>query len=721
MSVSGGNPASPSTVLVVGDWILDSYVRLVEQNQDKSGHIGRTHYRIVPPISREIRGAGYIARILSTIQHAATKPRYSVIGLGGWNAEDTTLLQHFLHLEDPHSCDVRRSSSTAYICHCPGETDPLPIFSLLPDFATIQITRLYHSRGQVLEQIGRIDQEPEPHDRSAVQAVPHKTELVWPDETAIPSESVKAIVVDDRQKGMFLGTAVIDALVERYSKAKWYVRAKSATLSWLSRLPAERLELLVLGPEVLPLINPYDRWLEGNRSTSHAIQLLEDMPDCVRVLLTSNCEAIVLTAPRGGAQHIVMGRYTNYLKAPLGWAGGFFATLVNDMLTDQWNGSASTDPDPKVVVEQLRDMLSSVLSRSSRLHGFPLLEPGPKRALTSPPTVNCQLFAEANGEWLSAKSEEGFITRQSKGGDSELQLQLWRSCVHLAGYVSWITQKQQSLLNIGRVLRSFRKKAPVRSVNVLLEASSGSGKTTLALNLAKAFDFAFVEADVSAMVRREELLYVFDSIANRQAVSDKPVLVFVDEVNARLEGDHVYSAFLMPIESGFYNRQGSRISLKPCVWIFAGTDVSSPPPQHDNLPQEPRDPKLEDFLQRMTMTMNLDYKHLRKELGNNSAAKARLQLQAQLEQVYFGAYMIKYFWPDVEYVSDVVLQQFADEPVDGAPFRAIRKLASELQNVRHGIVTEANALHIDSEGSARAAVADIPAERMVRLVMRPDD
>jgi len=291
----------------------------------------------------------------------------------------------------------------------------------------------------------------------------------------------------------------------------------------------------------------------------------------------------------------------------------------------------------------------------------------------------------------------------------------------LEGYVSCIMQKQQSLLNMGRALRSFRKKAPVRPVNVLLEASSGSGKTTLALNLATAFDFSFVEADISAMVRREELLYLFDSVANTQAVSQNPVLVFVDEVNARLEGDHVYSSFLMPIESGFYNRHGSRISLKPCVWIFAGTDISSPPPQHDNVPQEPRDPKLEDFLQRMSMRINLDYNHLRQELGNNSHAKARLQWQAQLEQVYFGAFMIKYFWPDVEYVSDVVLQQFADEPVDGAPFRQIRKLASEFQNVRHGIVTEANALHIDSDSGARAAVADIRAERMVRLVMKSED
>ena len=47
--------------------------------------------------------------------------------------------------------------------------------------------------------------------------------------------------------------------------------------------------------------------------------------------------------------------------------------------------------------------------------------------------------------------------------------------------------------------------------------------------------------------------------------------MFVDEINATLDGDDVYGAFLAPIEGGYYIRTGVKYKLRPCVWLFAGT------------------------------------------------------------------------------------------------------------------------------------------------------
>jgi hypothetical protein len=172
-----------------------------------------------------------------------------------------------------------------------------------------------------------------------------------------------------------------------------------------------------------------------------------------------------------------------------------------------------------------------------------------------------------------------------------------------------------------------------------------------------------------------------------QANTRKKVLVFVDEINAFLDGSHAYGAFLAPLEEGIYIRRGNYFSLKPCVWVFAGTNLDDASLSSDE--------KLGDFKSRMELIERIDYKSLSTNSKSNYAVE--LQSQARLEQVYLGATLIKQFFSDVQEVSYEVLKYFYRMNPADAPARKIRKLAASLQNVQYGRISRENCNNWENE------------------------
>jgi hypothetical protein len=164
-----------------------------------------------------------------------------------------------------------------------------------------------------------------------------------------------------------------------------------------------------------------------------------------------------------------------------------------------------------------------------------------------------------------------------------------------------------------------------------------------------------------------------------QATSRRRVLVFVDEINAYLEGAHVFSSFLAPLEEGYYARRGRQFILQPCIWMFAGTSKDSD--------DGDRADKASDFQSRMSMIEKIDFQSLVERYSDHTE---RIKDQARLEQVYLGASLIRNYFSDVSAISFDVLNEFYKlEPLE-QPSRTIRKWATALSNVQHGLVTSAN-------------------------------
>jgi hypothetical protein len=286
-------------------------------------------------------------------------------------------------------------------------------------------------------------------------------------------------------------------------------------------------------------------------------------------------------------------------------------------------------------------------------------------------------------KWKDAKKNYGIIEEDTKDGEKKIskKLEVWRSYTDLPGYITCIGKKRELISRIWQKLREFKSPGKqMRSLSILLQADPGAGKTFLAGKLAEVIDFSFIHHDITQMIHREELLDLFDIVASKQVEKNSNVLVFVDEINASLDGSNVYGAFLAPIESGYYMRRGVKLSLKPCIWMFAGTEFQT-------------GEKLEDFKDRMTMKEKIDYNSLKSEYGDLGSEK--LDNEARLEQVYLGAKLINDCFSDVKQISEDVLKKFHELDPSKNPIRKIRKLAVSLQNLQYGRVKKSNCMTLE--------------------------
>jgi hypothetical protein len=302
-----------------------------------------------------------------------------------------------------------------------------------------------------------------------------------------------------------------------------------------------------------------------------------------------------------------------------------------------------------------------------------------RRLLTvnQPTTSN---WGSVQGEWHQSKAGLGLVELNNP---DERCLQIWRAASDLPGYIACVDEKREAIRRIWRAVRRFSAaKRPRGSVSVLLEADPGIGKTHLARTLAKQIDCTFISHDIAQMIHRDELLDLFDMVAAAQAEqADKPVFIFVDEINALLDDSPVYGAFLSPLEAGNYLRRGSRFQLQPCIWMFAGT----PSTESAKQPEDARE-KRKDFESRLTMIERIDYRSMCEKAGEGT----RVADQARLEQSYMGALMINQSFTDVHLVDQDVLALFQALPPEMALARLVRRLASSLENVQYGRVHKGN-------------------------------
>jgi hypothetical protein len=556
-----------------------------------------------------------------------------------------------IHSRGPKEAKHCYSASASFIIKqqlCKIEPN-IKLTTLKKDSPTIRVVRLYHQEDGGIEQINRVDWEPERKQKDE--------ENYKMDELEIPKEEqVEFIVINDFKKGV-VTEKLIKSLRKMYPKARWFVRSRNRKPVWLDIISGS-LELFLIGPEVASLISPWDNWMKSGRLTDISIEVIKTLPYKNVALISSGYEVLVRSNNKciTGKSGNIPNHVTN-----VGWSSAFFAYLVYSAYRK--NG----DFDENDVEKAFKWV--------DEYGGFPLPRKSSviKIEKSDRYTKHYELNKEVN-KWEEARKNFGFIKDKD-----ELRLEVWRGYTQLHGYISIIEEKQEIIYRIGRHIRNFATiESPPRSLSIILQADPGSGKTLLAKSLAKAFDFSFIQYDVTQMIHRDEILDLFDNVATRQANIKGKVLVFVDEINALLDGFHAYGAFLAPLEEGIYIRRGKYFSLKPCVWIFAGTKL-----EEEDLSEGE---KLSDFKSRMVLIEKIDFKSLKSKCKDTS----KLQNQARLEQVYLGATLIKRYYSDVQEISVEVLKQFYILDPGDAPARKIRKMATSLRNVQYGRITRKN-------------------------------
>jgi hypothetical protein len=290
-------------------------------------------------------------------------------------------------------------------------------------------------------------------------------------------------------------------------------------------------------------------------------------------------------------------------------------------------------------------------------------------------------FIESNWEydkmrWLQATNGIGVINTQENGETSVSHFELWRSMSEVEGYVCLDSTKRGALRRLTREVSRFFSGPKRNHSACMLVASPGSGKTYLVRQLAQSMNISSLSFNITQMSSRKDLIDCFDTIATTQArTRGENLVVFIDEINAVLEGNPVYDAFLSPLEDGVYVRGGKVFHIDPCLWIFSGT--KDPSLNDANTSAESRAAeKKSDFVSRLSMGI-MD---IRRPPGST---------KGNIENVYMGVNIIINEFPDVRYISDKILKLFHALPTD-VGVRTIKNLVKSFRDIQYGEVWTKN-------------------------------
>jgi hypothetical protein len=168
--------------------------------------------------------------------------------------------------------------------------------------------------------------------------------------------------------------------------------------------------------------------------------------------------------------------------------------------------------------------------------------------------------------------------------------EIWRTTVDLPNYICLIDNRP-----LVRTICQGIEKFSINSGKSLayhIQAGPGTGKTYLARTLAKHYKLGFLSFNISQLISKSDLIDCFDEISTRQANDREAIiLAYFDEINALIERDYAYAAFLTVLDEGIYVRGGRKFHIRPCIWLFTGTP--------DEESYKPSD-KFDDFRSRLS-------------------------------------------------------------------------------------------------------------------------
>ena len=540
-----------------------------------------------------------------------------------------------------------------------------------------------------------------------------------------------AVVIKDMGHGV-ISTVLLDWLRKSpcVAGAKWYISSKY----WItdrygdvfSLIP--NIELLVI-PEIAARSKILDesigRWtIKKGIPTNDAISVIDDL----RINLRKNSPQLkVLVQP--DRTHLFAIDYTgpdwrlyahcetdgNLTNQPVPMASILFAYLSADLLKSKGTFvdflKKSLIYTKKVMALEFKK-LADFKSWSPKLEEE--YEVDPNKDVQQKFSNNAEFYANWNiknvfpnlGDesldvkkewvrWKYALREQGVIGKSYLPLTTTVHegvvghLELWRSMTEVDGYVCCLPERQKEIRRLVREIHSFvtQKESGeenARNVSCMVVGKPGDGKTFLVSQIAKMFKMRLVPFNITQMSSKADIFDSFLSIATEQAQSNgEPILVFVDEINAKLDGQHVYDAFLSPLEDGVYIHGSKQLKLAPCAWIFCGTETpkDSTSLYHSNSDgtnHSDHSEKASDFMSRLSLrkpcslTTSEDKQCLFEEILRN-------------ENVYLGVSIIRHEYSDVDYISEKVLRAFYALPTD-LGIRDLKYFVRSFKDIRYGTV-----------------------------------
>jgi hypothetical protein len=677
-------------ILVVGDWTFDNNLIITTHRVPTATRYGLEHDLIINPQKNSIilGGAGRVAYLLRQARCGAS-PLFQVSGIGLWHGKDTdeiiSMLKDFYNKGNSlHRLSHENQSII-------NERVLFNLGDMIPEedsFGTTIITRRYRLEGAKLHLLGRLDDELLPPLSNQSKWITNEKML---EKNGVEEflnrdgDDIEAIVIKDIGKGV-ISAPLVEFLVKKLKDKPWFISTKDWQPDWFTPLKDADIRLLLVtqvAAQTALQKKEVSCWV--TKSGFPTKEFLQEMDDIARFFNRSE-RLIIVALPE---RHAILGRDgrisdKNEIE---GWIQSEARTLKIDIET-----AMASVLFPVLISYLLKDehiSLESLLKRSLRFtqdwmsFEAQLLEPFEKRSFTTVPVINLESISDntegtqwgslgweqAKTSWDQAFSQWGTVTYGRKK-----YIELWRSMIEVDDYVCCVKSNRETLRVLVEELTQFKQSKKREHSGYMLVASPGSGKTFLMERLAKAIGLYFQPFNVTQMVSKGDILDWFDTIVSEQSKQrDIPFLIFVDEINAQLSGQYIFDTFLEPLAAGKYTRTGKTFYIEPCAWIFVGTKLPGAEADSNN-----HTDKISDFISRLK----------RVPLNFNFGVGPEKGLQ-QTENVYRGVFLLRKTFPDVNSVSERVLNLFHMLPSE-LPVRKLSYFVKQFDGIQLGKVLARN-------------------------------
>ena len=587
------------TILIVGDWFYDEHLFLSSHHSEVGSYTGKFHFRI-PDKQATIQTAnmGGCGILLKQFMHYQDLKKYYFVGVGLWNTADDELVHCLL---------------------CPfGETNKFLNPFLIRDFPKYEIMpkKKYdcpYSKGKNCHEnfllINLADhgaktgntEAPTNRVRRYYEGLPGESpsllaqlDAECSNEANIPrvyekleglkDRKIAAVVLLDYGRNV-LNKKLVEVLSKYIDKkARIFVRSKFGNADWILTLSKKFkwLELIVLDHRVAArMMGDNVRWLYGKNLSKGALKLLVGLTITTKgkprkfkkaaVLLDDNSVIAAdgefcfsITDSLGDRQPINISRTTTFFAALIaqiltyGKAASYYAQCLQARSCSyEWTRSIVSRNKNAEHWVSFSQLLSDALST---------IKKNPESLLP----VKTK-YAELSKEWADALAGNGQITIKINH-KKIYKLQLWRSESMLPGYVCIGEAKRRQFDQLVCKIKDFVESQHEKDqLSCLITASPGWGKSYFADCLSTCLGVQRLAYSVAQMSTTDDFVECLAEIASVQTRKKERLLIFMDEINATIQGNFVTQLLLGPLYGGEFRYHNMRFKLRPAAWIFASS------------------------------------------------------------------------------------------------------------------------------------------------------